>query len=210
MAIPSANLVTMSPVDNSPPARFYGLLKIHKPNVPLRPIISAWGTSTHNLSKFLTRILQRYRGKNISFVKDSKGLANSLKGKSVNLDETLSFLRCNCTIYQHSSASSPGSDKQKLTVHISHERLQDFLEHSHSIPKDKIITLLELVLNNCVFSFQHKFYKQLQGSAMGSPVSPVIGNIYMEYSEELPLGPQCPIPWWKRYVDDVIFITKKD
>ena len=42
------------------------------------------------------------------------------------------------------------------------------------------------------------------GAVMGSPVSPVIANIYMEYFEELTLGPQCPIPtpWWKRYVDD--------
>ena len=45
---------------------------------------------------------------------------------------------------------------------------------------------------------------------MGSPVSPVIANIYMEYFEELVLGPQCPIPtpWWKRYVHDAIYITK--
>ena len=34
----------------------------------------------------------------------------------------------------------------------------------------------------------------------------------MEYFEELALGQQCSIstPWWKRYVDDVICITKKD
>ena len=47
---------------------------------------------------------------------------------------------------------------------------------------------------------------------MGSPVSPVIANIHIEYFEELVLGPQCliPTPWQKRYVDDVICITKKD
>ena len=55
---------------------------------------------------------------------------------------------------------------RKLSTHISQEGLQAFLGHSHSIPKDKIISLLDLVLINCVFSFQHKFYKQLQGSAM--------------------------------------------
>ena len=63
--------------------------KIHKPNVPLRPIIFACGTSTYKLSKFLTRILQKYTGKNFSFVKDSKGLAESLKGKTINPDETI-------------------------------------------------------------------------------------------------------------------------
>ena len=30
---------TVAPGDNSPPARFYGLPKIHKPDVPLRPTI---------------------------------------------------------------------------------------------------------------------------------------------------------------------------
>ena len=47
---------------------------------------------------------------------------------------------------------------------------------------------------------------------MGSPVSPVTDNIYMEYLEEYALGSLCPIPisWWKRYVDDVICIAKKD
>ena len=47
---------------------------------------------------------------------------------------------------------------------------------------------------------------------MGSPVSHVIANIYMEYFEESVLGPLCPIPtnWWKRYVKDVICIVKRD
>ena len=47
---------------------------------------------------------------------------------------------------------------------------------------------------------------------MGSPVSPFIANIYLGHFEELTLGPQCPIltPWQKRYVDDVVCITKKD
>ena len=48
-----------------------------------------------------------------------------------------------------------------------------------------------------------KFYEQLQGAAMGSPVSPVIANIYMEYFESLAI-PSSPtlIKWWLRYVDD--------
>ena len=47
---------------------------------------------------------------------------------------------------------------------------------------------------------------------MGSPISPVIANIYKEYLEEIPLGHEYPIPnpWWKRYMDDIISIVFKE
>ena len=53
--------------------------------------------------------------------------------------------------------------------------------------------------------------KQLQSAAMGSPVSPVIANIYMEYYESLAI-PSSPtlIKWWFRYVGDVHSATRKD
>ena len=71
--------------------------------------------------------------------------------------------------------------------------------------------LLKLALENCVFAFQDKFFKQLHGAAMGSPCSPVVGNIYMEYFKDLVLGPELPIPVkdWKRYMDDVFSIIPK-
>ena len=47
---------------------------------------------------------------------------------------------------------------------------------------------------------------------MGSPVSPVIANIYMENFEEITLCHECPLPtpWWKGYVSDVINIVKQE
>ena len=42
--------------NSSPPARFYGLPKIHKANCPMHPIVSACGISTYNLAKYLTKI----------------------------------------------------------------------------------------------------------------------------------------------------------
>ena len=71
--------------------------------------------------------------------------------------------------------------------------------------------LLKLVLENCVFSFQGNFFQQLHSATMGSPCSPVVANIYMEYFEDLALGPELSIPIkeWKRYVDDVFSIIPK-
>ena len=57
--------------------------------------------------------------------------------------------------------------------------------YSCTIPTEKFIKLLEFTITNCIFCFNKKLYKQLQGVAMGSPVFPVIANIYMEPFESL-------------------------
>ena len=79
------------------------------------------------------------------------------------------------------------------------------------LEKDEVMQLLKLVLENCVFTFQDKFFKQLHGATMGSPCFPVVANIYMEYFVNLALGPELPVPIkdWKRYVDDVFSIIPK-
>ena len=86
-----------------------------------------------------------------------------------------------------------------------------FEQNTVGLKKNEVMNLLKLVLENCVFSFQGNFFKQLHGAAMGSPCSPVVANIYMEYFEELALGPELliPIKEWKRYVDDVFSIIPK-
>ena len=38
--------------------KYYGLPKIHKPGIPLRPIISSTGTVTYNTAKELAKILK--------------------------------------------------------------------------------------------------------------------------------------------------------
>ena len=53
------------------------------------------------------------------------------------------------------------------------------------IPTEKFIKPLEFTISNCILYFNKKFCKQLQGAVMGSPVSPVIVNIYIEYFETL-------------------------
>ena len=44
-----------------------------------------------------------------------------------------------------------------------------------------IILLLGLCLHNTYFSFQGQYYEQGEGAAMGSPISPIIANLYIEY-----------------------------
>ena len=53
----------------------------------------------------------------------------------------------------------------------------------YSVTQPMLINLLELCLNTTYFIFREQIYKQSFGAAMGSPVSPIVANLYMEYFE---------------------------
>ena len=54
---------------DSLPPRFYGLPKIHKPQIPLRPIVSFVDSPTYNLSSYLANILEPLVGNTNCHVK---------------------------------------------------------------------------------------------------------------------------------------------
>ena len=59
----------------------------------------------------------------------------------------------------------------------------DLAGHTNLTPT-KIANLLNFVLRSMYFQYNGSIYEQKDGAAMGSPVSTVIANLYMEEFEE--------------------------
>ena len=61
------------------------------------------------------------------------------------------------------------------------------------------------------FSFDNIMYEQIDGAAMGSPLGPILANIFVGYHESLLMERVCNPFVYKRYVDDTfaIFETKE-
>ena len=75
----------------------------------------------------------------------------------------------------------------------------------------KITDLLNLVLRSTYSQYNGSIYKQLERSAMGSLVSAVIVNLYMEsFEQQLETTSAYKPRIWKRYVDDTFTILDVD
>ena len=65
--------------------------------------------------------------------------------------------------------------------------------------------LLHLCLTSSYFQYNGKHYKQLHGTAIGSPVSVFVAEIVMQNIKEQALATYSEtLPLWLRYVDDMI------
>ena len=77
------------------------------------------------------------------------------------------------------------------------------------ISKNDFRDLLNLATKESFFRFSNKFYIQVDGVAMGSPLGPMLADIFLSPHEENWLN-KCPIEFkssfYRRYVDDIFVL----
>ena len=157
------------------PPKFYGLPKIHKPDTPLRPIVSSCGSVTYGVAKELVKILKPLVGKSSHLITSTQDFVEQARQIKLEPGECLSS-------YDVSALFTSVPVDPALNI------IKDLLDKDTTLKErtvmevGDIILLLEFCLKN--FSFQAQFNEQVEGAAMGSPVSPIVVNLYMEYLEQ--------------------------
>ncbi len=177
---------------------FYGLPKIHKDPVRLRPITSCVDSVDESLAKYLTSILQplcQQPLRNSSeFVKKIKHFNLTPTDRLVSFDVVSLFTNI----------------PLDYTCDVIHGRLlsDSTLEMRSSLSADQIVDLLKFSLKNSVFrSGTGQHFLQLEGTAMGKSFSPVVAEIILQHLENLLFRSDTPLPrFWTRYVDDVLAV----
>lgn len=188
--------------------RLYGTIKIHKANdvlpieeVPIRPVVSSYTSPIYLLEKELVRLFHLHiKWKSTRSIKNRSSLIQSIHDTVCPPDTLLISLDVNSLF-------------TKVDIPIALAKLLE-LVRDHSDWSLAEIQAYSQALVLCTeynyFQFDGKTYQQKEGCSMGSPLSPLLAEVYMEDFEDELFNLNSPlfqhILVYKRYVDDILLL----
>ena len=158
---------------------------------------------TYGLAKVLSKVIKPLVGKSSHHIQSTGDFVSRAKGLTLQQGDCLS---------SYDVTSLFTSVPIDLALIIIKDLLEkdDKLNDRTVLSVQNIIDLLGFCLHNTYISFQNKFYEQVEGVAMGSPVSSIVANLYMECFERKALVSAINPPQvWFRFVDDTWVIQKQ-
>lgn len=182
--------------------RIYGLPKIHKHEIPLRPICSSINSPSYELCKYVVNILKNLAKNSIYNVKDAREFKERVNNVKIGDEEIL---------ISFDVVSLFPSIPVNMALKVIEEKWTD-VEKFTNIRKDLFLEILSFCIKDSrYFKYDTKIYEQRKGMPMGSPASPIIADIIMEKlldvtMEKLKIKPRL----LTKYVDDIFAVVRKD
>ena len=174
------------------------LKKIHKNPMGIRPIFSSCSNATETISQYVDYWLQPLMKNLPSYLKNTMELINKLKNFQIEPNTILVTIDVK-SLY----TCIPHKDG----INACREALCSTIESNPDRPDVPVlICLLEIVLQN-TFEFNNEYYKQTQGTAMGTKLAPAYANIFMGKLEHSILSRATLKPlFYKCYIDDILIL----
>ena len=165
----------LKPTD-SPAPRFYGQPKIHKPGVPIRPIVSYSGSPLYNLNKYRANILKAYARDENNNAKNSTTFFNYIRNVPIEDDEIM-------VSFDVTSLYTNIPIIDTLNIIKDYFNNDDQFTRETALAQDKFPDLVHLVLITTWYTSNFQFYQQNDGVAMGGPASSNTAETYMQAYE---------------------------
>jgi hypothetical protein len=176
-----------------------GLIKLHKADQPIRPIVNWRNASAYKLAKLLTQKIHELSPLPYTFnISNTPHLIQQLKQTPIT-----SYSRFASLDVSNMYANVPIKDTKQI--------LNDILEHNQTPPQNKIelLTWYDAVTQQNYFTNEKNVIIQNDGLAMGSPSSGIICEIFLqklEHSKLADIANDLQLINYLMYIDDILII----
>ncbi|KFD50085.1 hypothetical protein M514_09045, partial [Trichuris suis] len=183
----------------------YGLPKIHKPDMPFRPIVSSIQSITRRFSSYLKGIIQPLVGNRGSTIINCKTFIEQIRLFTPSSTDIL---------LSYDVKDLFTSIPFPYTLNVLHELLYSdcTLPERTKLNPFQIIQLVSFCMfEGNFFHFQGRYFRQKASDPMGSPLSPVLAEVFIEHLEDKAFSEADHIilpHLFKRYVDDIFVIIE--
>jgi hypothetical protein len=191
---------------------FYLLMKVHKTPLAGRPIVSSTNTITYFASKYIDSKLQPIYKLIPSYVGSSQNLLIMLESVNFSKHKDCFIL---CADVDSLYPNIP-KDKGLLMMKESILRRKEKLPPENQLTESDINLICDLmafVLDNNYFTFGELIYKQINGTAMGTPAAVVFACLFLDKHETNVIESTNVKPLlYRRFIDDIfaVFGCKQD
>jgi hypothetical protein len=187
-------------ISNPELPNFHGVPKAHKNNMPVRPIIASFNSPQRKLEEWLQSLLKQLSLRNNFTVKNGKEFIDRVRNINIRSNYRL--------ISFDVSSLFTNIPKPELLLALQDSLLfNDFSEEDSKI----ITSLVKMCISQNLFLFNNEVYELTNGLPMGSPISPALADIFMDYLESKLIDTpefQEFIVSYSRYMDDIWCISK--
>jgi hypothetical protein len=188
--------------------RFYGIPKIHKEPVKMRPIIPCHSAIQNPAAKYISKKLKPLIQAAPTIIHGSKDLA--IKLSNLKLTTSRQWYICTGDVV----AFYPNIPLEQC-LDIVADLYETFTYGANKATTDQELKEMQIFLlclmvgnKNLITQFLDKQYRQTRGLAMGVADSPDLANLFGYYFEKLHGVLSHPkIPFYGRYIDDCLSIV---
>ena len=168
----------------------------------IEAIVSSIGAVSYEASKELARILKPHVGRSPHHVHNTQDFIEQIKDIKLKEDQCVMSYDVKALF-----TSVPIQPVHKTIQQLPEEDKEP--QQRTTMSAENITTLLEFCLKSTYFTFQGRFFEQQEGAAMGSPICPIVANLYMEeFWNKSHQFITSPPYLWKGVVDDTFTIIK--
>lgn len=129
---------------------YYFLPKIHNSNIPLPLIVSAVGSSTHLLARYVTRKTRHLIENTEHYLKNSEDFIHKIANFHLDPNDIFSF--------DMTSLST------KIPINDDSEELRNRLAIDEK--DENLVNLARVCVQSSLFTFGGQFYEQIEGEAI--------------------------------------------